>query len=111
MRDICDKRKTLALKGLKAKRKTLALKGLEAKRIASQIEATQMNYLVACAAKNRAAADSSRAEYHRLLDSLLDLHAITAELSEDVMTSMIEVMFGDDEDASVHVQTSGSKVH
>lgn len=99
MCDICDKRKTLALKGL------------EAKRIASQIEATQMNYLVACSMKNRAAADSSRAEYHRLLDSLLDLHAVTAELSEEVMIATINVMFGDDDEASIHVQTSGSKVH
>jgi len=68
MCDICEKRKTLALKGL------------EAKQLASQLEAAQMNYLVACSAKNRAAADSVRAEYHRLIDNLLDLHAVTADL-------------------------------
>jgi len=95
MCDICEKRKTLALKGL------------EAKQLASQIEATQMNYLVACTMKNRAAADSARAEYHRLLDGLLDLHAITADLSNEVALGMINAMFGDDDDAFEHASRGG----
>lgn len=90
MCDICEKRKTLALHGL------------EAKKLASQIEATQMNYLVACAAKNRAAQDSARAEYHRLLDGLLDLHAVTSDLNEEVMLATINAIFGDDEEAAEH---------
>jgi hypothetical protein len=99
MCDICEKRKTLALKGL------------EAKKLASQIEATQMNYLVACANKNRAAMDSSRAEYHRLLDGLLDLHAITAELSEEVTLGMINMLFGDDDEAADHIQRGGHTIN
>lgn len=90
MCDICEKRKTLALHGL------------EAKKLASQIEATQMNYLVACAAKNRAAQDSARAEYHRLLDGLLDLHAVTAELGNDIALATINAIFGDDDDMAEH---------
>lgn len=99
MCDICDKRKTLALMGL------------EAKNVASQIEATQMNYLVACNAKNQSAADSARAEYHRLLDTLLDLHADTAQLNNEVMISTINMIFGEDDEAADHVKKTGTHVH
>lgn len=95
MCEICDKRKTLALHGL------------EAKKLASQIEATQMNFIVACSSKNRAAQDSARAEYHRLLDSLLDLHAVTAELGNDIALATINAIFGDDDDLSDHMSRGG----
>jgi len=94
MCDICEKRKTLALKGL------------EAKQLASQLEAAQMNYLVACSAKNRAAADSVRAEYHRLIDNLLDLHAVTADLNHDIAVSTINAIFGDEQEVSEHLSRS-----
>ena len=84
------------------KRKTIALHGLEAEKLASQIEATQMNYLVACSAKNRAAQDSARAEYHRLLDGILDLHAVKAELGNDIALATINAIFGDDDDMAEH---------
>lgn len=93
MCDICEKRKTLALKGQ------------EAIKLASAIEATQRNYLVACNNKNRAAMDSARAEYHRLIDELLDLHAITNELSNEVTLATINMIFGDDEEASDHASS------
>lgn len=85
------------------KRKTLALKSQEALKLAQAIEATQRNYLVACSAKNRAAQDSARAEYHRLLDSLLDLHAVTAELGNDIALATINAIFGEDDDLSDHM--------
>lgn len=84
------------------KRKTLAIHGLEAEKLASQIEATQMNYLVACSAKNRATQDSARAEYHRLLDGILGLHAVTAELVNDIALATINAIFGDDDDMAEH---------
>lgn len=90
MCDICEKRKTLALKSQ------------EALKLASAIEATQRNYIVACNNRDRAAQDSARAEYHRLIDQLLDIHAITNELNSDIMTATINMIFGDDEEAAEH---------
>lgn len=93
MCDICEKRKTLALKGQ------------EALKLAQAIEATQRNFVVACNAKNKAAQDSHRAEYHRLIDDLLDIHAITNQLTDEITTATIAMVFGDDEEASDHASS------
>jgi len=96
MCDICEKRKTLALKGQ------------EALKLAQAIEATQRNYIVACNNKNRAAMDSARGEYHRLIDDLLDIHALTNELTNEVTIATINMIFGDDEEAAEHAARSSA---
>lgn len=84
------------------KRKTLALKSQEALKLVQAIEATQANYMVACNNRNKAAQDSARGEYHRLIDELLDIHAITNELNSEIMIDTINAIFGDDDDLSNH---------
>jgi len=92
-------------------RKTLDLKQAETTKLARAIEATQLNFIVACQSKDLAAQASTRARYHELMDQLLDTHAITTELADSINLATIEAIFGDDVEESLHAQESSSKVH
>jgi len=57
---------------------------VETAKLARAIEATQLNFIVACQSKDLAAQASTRARYHELMDQLLDAHAITTELADSI---------------------------
>jgi hypothetical protein len=77
------------------KQKLLATKTLETKKLAGALLAARDNFFVAHAAKNRAGADSARAEYHHLVDQLLDIGAQCEDLSSEIILDTIEMAFGD----------------
>lgn len=75
----------------------LALKLLEAKRTVSQMETVQMNYFVEAHERNYAAAASRRVESHQLLENLFDLYIVISDLSNEILSEMINMNF-DEED-------------